>query len=504
MNAATVSVRLTCLLLCLATLVACTQSTPPGGTGTALSAPTIELNNCQLSAPGLPVRVEARCGALAVPEDRSDPSSRQINLNIAVLPAVSRNPQPDPLFFLAGGPGQAAAETYPQLAAAFDLINRKRDIVLVDQRGTGRSNALRCPEPEAIDLTIALTDDQRTRYAQDCVRALSGAADLRFYTTSVAMADLDAVRAALGYDKINLYGVSYGTRAALTYLQQYPGRVRTVILDGVVPQDWDIGLHFAPDGQRAIDLIFDRCAADPACQAAFPDLRAEFDSMLASVAESPVQLVVDHPVTHEPTEVTLTYDLAASTIRLLSYATETAALVPLLVHTAQARGDYGPLATQFLIGNAGLAATMSDGMTNSVICSEDVRFDAQEAALSNAGSYVGGSVTDWLFAVCAVWPKGDLPAGFKSPVASDVPALLLSGEADPVTPPSNAERVAQTLTGSRQIVVAGQGHNIVFRGCVPRIAADFIERGSAADLDLACVADIRPMPFFIDFTGPTP
>jgi pimeloyl-ACP methyl ester carboxylesterase len=150
------------------------------------------------------------------------------------------------------------------------------------------------------------------------------------------------------------------------------------------------------------------------------------------------------------------------------------------------------------MGNASLAATVSDGMTNSVICSEDVRFDAQEAAASNAGSYVGNSVTDWLLAICDVWPKGDLPAGFTSPVVSDVPVLLLSGEADPVTPPSNAEHAAETLAAGRQIVVAGQGHNVIFRGCVPRIAADFVERGSAAGLDTACVTDIRPMPFFIE------
>jgi pimeloyl-ACP methyl ester carboxylesterase len=327
---------------------------------------------------------------------------------------------------------------------------------------------------------------------------------LRYYTTSIAMADLDAVRVALGYDKINLYGVSYGTRAALTYLQQYPGRVRAIILDGVVPQDWDIGLHFAPDGQRALDLIFDRCAADPACQAAFPNVRAEFDDLLASLAEQPAQLVVAHPTTHQSTEVTLTRDLAASTIRLLTYSPETAGLIPVLVHAAQAENDYRPLAAQFLVGNANLAATMSDGMTNSVVCSEDVRFDAELAAAGNTGSYVGNSATDWLLDVCAAWPKGDLPPGFKSPVVSDVPALLLSGDADPVTPPSNADHAAQTLPNSLHIVLEGQGHNIIFRGCIPRIAADFIERGSVTGLDPACAADIRPVAFFVSFTGPSP
>jgi pimeloyl-ACP methyl ester carboxylesterase len=503
MSARSSAVRLVGILVCLAALPACARAAGVNP-GTPAPAATLALNNCQLSSPGLPVRVEARCGTLAVPEDRASPASRQILLNVAVLPAVSRNPQPDPLFFLSGGPGQAATETFPQLAGAFELINRRRDIVLVDQRGTGKSNPLRCPEPETLDPNTLLGEDQIAQQAGACVQALNQVADLRLYTTSIAMADLDAVRAALGYETLNLYGVSYGTRAALTYLQQYPDRVRAVILDGVVPQDWDIGLHFAPDGQRALDLIFDRCVLDPACQAAFPNVRAELDDLLESLAGQPQPVTVAHPTTHEPTQVILTRTLVASTIRLLTYTPETAALIPLLIHTTHAGGDYGPLAAQFLLGNANLAATMSDGMTNSVVCSEDVHFDAQVAARSNRGSYVENSVTDLLLATCAVWPKGGIPDGFKTPVVSRAPALLLSGEADPVTPPDNAARAARTLANSFQIVVPGQGHNIIFRGCIPRLAADFIDRGTAAGLDTTCVADIRPMPFFIDFTGSAP
>ncbi len=502
MIARPLTLRIACLILCVGMLVACAQPAAPGDAASGSPAPGIELKECQLSAPGLAMRVEAKCGTLTVPEDRSRPDGRQIDLNIAVIPAVSRNPQPDPLFFLTGGPGQAAAETYPQLSSAFETINRKRDIVLLDQRGTGKSNPLRCPMPENIDLTTTTTEEQRAQYAQDCIASLD--ADLRLYTTTIAMADLDAVRAAFGYDRINLYGVSYGTRAALTYLQQYPDHVRTVILDGVAPQDWDIGLYFARDGQHALDLLFDLCAADSACNDAFPNLRDEFDEMLKTLETRPVELTLNHPVTGQPTDVTLTRELAVATVRLLSYSPETASLIPLLIHTAQAGNDYRPLAAQLLVGGAALASTMSDAMTYSVLCAEDVRFTPEAAAQANAGSYVGNLVTDSLFDTCAEWPKGDVPENFKSPVVSDVPALLLSGEADPVTPPSNADHVAETLSYSLHIVVKGQGHNVIFRGCIPRLAADFIERGSADGLDTACVNDIQGMPFFVDFTGTTP
>jgi len=493
--------RLIPILLCVGALIACARpDSPPEAV--SKSIPAIELKNCHLSASGFSSRIEAQCGTFSVPEDRTSSAGRQITLNLAVLPALSRNPQPDPLFFLTGGPGQAATESYPQLAGAFETINRKRDIVLVDQRGTGQSNPLRCPTPENIDLAATFTDEAQAQYTQECVAALD--TDLRFYTTTIAMQDLDEVRAALGYDTINLYGVSYGTRAALTYLQQYPDRVRALILDGVAPQDWDIGFYFARDAQRALDLIFERCATDPDCNAAFPNVRGEFDAMLTALGEEPVNVALSHPVTGQPTEVTLTRKLAASTIRLLSYTPETAALIPLLIHTAQAEGDYRPLAAQFLSGGENLSATMSDGMTYSVLCAEDVRFTHEMAARANEDFYVGDMVTDMLLGVCSEWPKGYIPPGFKSPVVSSVPALLLSGEADPVTPPANADHVAESLSNSLHIVVKGQGHNVVFRGCLPRLAAEFVEQGSVVGLDTACVETIQPMPFFIDFTGPMP
>lgn len=487
-------------LLFLATACAPASDSPGTPTGSSLS-----LQDCQLSASGLPIRLPARCGRLTVFEDRENNSGRQIELNIAVIPAVSRNPAPDPLFFLTGGPGQAATESYLQVSYAFDRINQKRDIVLVDQRGTGKSNPLNCTEIEseesAGDLDLPDEDEELSQQLNDCLAGLD--ADPTLYTTSIAMQDLDEVRAALGYNQINLYGVSYGTRAVLTYLQQYPTRVRSIVLDGVVPQDSALGLDVARDAQRALDLIFARCAAEAECSQAFPNLHPEFKEILADLSQSPVELTLAHPTTGEIVQETLTHEKFVSAVRLLTYTPETAALIPLLIHTAHAQADYSLLAAQYLIVADQLVSSISYGMNFSILCSEDLPFiTPAEAEQANTDTYMENMQTDQLFKICAEWPQGEVPADFKQPVRSAVSALILSGEVDPVTPPQNGERVTQTLSNSLHLVVPGQGHNVIIRGCIPRIVTNFIESGSVQGLETACVQAIKAMPFFVNFAGP--
>jgi pimeloyl-ACP methyl ester carboxylesterase len=484
------------LVIAIGLIAACASAAP---TESQTQPPAITLEPCQLSAPGSSARLPAKCGTLTVYEDRAAQTGRQIDLHIAVLPAVSRSPAPDPLFFLTGGPGQAATESYLQIGAAFNKINQNRDIVLVDQRGTGQSHPLACPDLPDESLS-EFGDEQLTAWLDDCLAQLD--ADPRLYTTSIAMDDLDQVRAALGYDSINIYGVSYGTRAALTYLQQHGDHVRSVILDGVVPQDEALGLDVARDAQRALDLIFTRCESDPACREAYPNLHAEFDSILTTLDTEPVKLTLPHPVNGGFTELTLTRDTVAASVRLLSYTPETVALLPLLIHQA-ASGNYNLLAAQALMVDDELSASITEGMAYSVQCAEDAPF-IKDAGQANAGAYLGNSMTDGIAQICATWPRGDLPAGFKQPVVSNAPVLLLSGEADPVTPPANADQAAQTLSNSLHLVAPGQGHNVIYRGCLPKLATDFIESGSLTDLQTDCVNDIAPMPFFVNFSGPKP
>jgi pimeloyl-ACP methyl ester carboxylesterase len=459
------------------------------------------LEPCQLGAPGSSSRLAARCGALRVPEDRSTEGGRSIDLRVAVVPAVSRSPKRDPLVFLTGGPGQAATETYPTLAPAFRKMNRDRDVVLVDQRGTGGSNPLRCPDEEVKDLAL-LDEAAIAPWVSRCLADLSG--DPRFYTTTIAMTDLDEVRDALGYERVNLYGLSYGTRAALTYLRLFPERVRAAILDGVVPPTEALGLDVAADAQRAIDLVIARCSSDTLCREAFPDLARDLDSVMERL-EKPVEVTLRHPRTGETEELSFSREMAAYGIRLLSYSQETASLVPLLLSSA-ARSDLAPLAAQFLIVTTRVSETMAEGMGISVVCSEDFPF-LEEAAMAerNRDTYLGALQTDSLELVCPRWPRGEVPPDFKRPVESAAPVLLLSGEADPVTPPENGELTASQLgRKALHLVARGQGHIVIHRGCIPDLASDFIARGSFEGIDTSCVERIAPQPFFLDYAGPTP
>jgi pimeloyl-ACP methyl ester carboxylesterase len=492
------SVLILCTLLALL-LAGCTVDTETQQSGEAFK---IALTDCQLSSPGSNMRVAAKCGHIEVFEDRATNTGRQISLNLAIVPAVSRNPEPDPLFFLTGGPGQAATESYSLLSSAFERIHQKRDIILVDQRGTGKSNPLTCPEIEAIDLEV--TDDQElANHLRVCLSQLD--ANPALYTTTNAMQDLDQVRGTLGYEQINLYGISYGTRAALTYLSMYPVHVRSVILDGVVPQDEPLGLSVGRDAQRALDMIFSRCDRQTSCSQAFPEVRDEFKKLLETLEADPVEVSLPHPTSGEETHLKLTSKKMGTAIRLFSYTPETSALLPLMIHDASAHREYQLLAATYLIIAGDLEDSITAGMGYSVLCAEDFPFfSLDEAAKENAGSYLEDQTAVELSNICQTWPHTQVPPEFKTPVQSDVPVLLLSGEVDPVTPPENGDLASRTLPNSLHLVAPGQGHNVILRGCIPRIAADFIDAGSVQGLDTACVQDIQPLPFFVNFSGPIP
>ncbi|MEJ2535005.1 MAG: alpha/beta fold hydrolase, partial [Gammaproteobacteria bacterium] len=270
----------------------------------ALAVPdanTIDFSNCTLTMPGSPATAAARCGYLEVPEDPAAPDGRQIRLHVAVADAGSQTPRPDPLFFFAGGPGQAASETWVMIRHALRKVRKDRDIVMVDQRGTGKSNPLQCEPPEELDLNAEVDLEELAREAERCLASLDG--DPRFYTTTIAMQDMDRVRRAMGYGTINILGVSYGTRAAQVYLRQFPETVRTMTLDSVVPMQLALGQEHAPMLDRAIELVLEDCAADAACATGFPDPGDELTALLQGLRDEPRQIVITHPVTGEPQDL---------------------------------------------------------------------------------------------------------------------------------------------------------------------------------------------------------
>jgi pimeloyl-ACP methyl ester carboxylesterase len=461
---------------------------------TATKPQKIVLTDCVLSSPGVQSQVDAKCGSLTVPEDPSDPQGRTLSLNVAVVPAIKRKPEPDPLFILAGGPGQAVVEVFPALSTTVFRIHEERDIVLVDQRGTGGSNPLRCLDPE--DETI--TDEQAIALLKECPEKLD--ADLKYYTTDIAMQDLERVRAALGYETINLYGISYGTRAALVYLKLFPERVRSIVLDAVVDPNFIIYEDAASDGQRALDLFFARCKADEACHATFPDLKSEFDAVLQRVEAAPVEITIPHPTTARPLEVTITRTVLTNIIFNTLYTPDLIAMLPLAIHQAYAEENYAPLITQAYLANAGIY----DGMFYAVACTEDAPLLSAEIVDRQSTKNLFAESARTFLEVCTAWPQNEPPEVVHAPVSSDVPVLMLSGEADPITPPWHAEQLAEALDNDLHLTFDGMGHGNSSNQCAAKLIDTFIEGASISDLETGCVKQVEPPPFFVDFSGPQP
>lgn len=465
------------------------------GSGEAATADRPELSDCQLAR-----GVRAQCGAITVLEDREGAENgRSLSINFALLPATNSQPQADPVFLLAGGPGQAAISAYAPILPALRRINQSRDIVLVDQRGTGRSNPLACPNVTDLPLDSSLADLEAA--LADCRQTLAAANDLTQYHTTIAMRDLDDVRAALGYEQINLIGTSYGSRAALEYMRLFPERVRSAVLNAVAGPELVLQLQAPRDGQRALDLFFTRCAADAACQTAFPDLETDFASLLAQT-EAGVEVRFAHPVSGEMVETTLNRDEFTQSLFNLLYSAEIVSLLPLLIHQAAESGDFGPLLAQLLTFTAG--AGLHQGMFYAVVCSEDAPLiDLSEAEALRAGSPFPLVAAD-LVAICEAWPQAVVPEELREPVTAVIPTLLLSGNADPITPPQYAESVAATLPNSLHLILPHYGHDVLLAGCMPLVVEAFLRSGSVDNLDTSFLAEIQAPPFFVSPAGPKP
>jgi pimeloyl-ACP methyl ester carboxylesterase len=443
---------------------------------------------------------DAYCGSLSVFEDRQARTGRRLSLAIVVLPASSDEYRPDPLIFLAGGPGQGAASIASLVHTAFSRAQQHRDIVLVDQRGTGHSNPLNCREDEE-SLGNALAEDDRVLdRLRQCLRGYQ--ADVRQYTTPVAMDDLDDVRAYLGYSRVNLYGGSYGTRAALVYLRQHPEHVRSIVLDGVAPTDMQLPLFASRDASRALDKLLGDCERERRCHDAYPSLRGDVMSLLARLDRAPARVTLTHPRTGRPEPVTVTARMVANATLAALYSPTTAAMIPLLLARA-ARDDYqGLLALAFADDQSD---NISVGMQLSVLCSEDAPHIApDDIERATSTTTFGRHLLAGQLDACSVWPKGTLPANYAQPVESDVPALVLSGDLDPVTPPSWGEAVARHLRNGRHFVASGTGHGVATTACGARVIADFLEHGTADGLDTRCLSDPARPPFFLTPSGPDP
>ena len=457
----------------------------------AEAAPAAGLQPCRLEG----VEHEAHCGRVQRPLDPSRPQGASIDVHVAVLPALSRRKAEDPVFFLAGGPGQSAIEMAGPLSRRFSRLNQRRDLVFVDQRGTGRSASLQCPgddkAAQRAPLAELLDTERQVVQMADCRQALQRLphGSLQHYTTTIAMADLDAVRQWLGVQQVNLIGASYGTRAGLEYLRQFPGAVRRVVLDGVAPPDMVLPASMATDAQVALDALLAACGAQPACRQAHPALAARWRDLLRRL---PLEARVVHPHTGRIESVTLTRPAVLSLVRTPLYVPALAAALPAAMADAADGRFEGLFGLAAALGGSG---AMAGGMHFSVVCAEDVPRLASAPAPAH-GDF-GDSFSNMYARICAQWPRGDVAEAFYRVGPTPAPALLLSGGLDPATPPAHGERVTRALgQQARHVVVAHAGHGVSALPCIADLVQRFIDAEQPAQalaLDTGCAAAVpRP------------
>ncbi|GAA0255500.1 alpha/beta hydrolase [Rhodanobacter caeni] len=464
---------------------------------------SLTLTACELPQPYTGLSSAAWCAPFEVPENRADPHSRKISLNLAVIRSAAQLPAKDMVVLLAGGPGQAATESWPSVANALDPLLAHRNVLLLDQRGTGKSNPLSCkgPEQAATDEKVGFDPVALKAETARCLQQVQTRADPRYYTTTIAVQDLEDVRRALGSPTFDLVGISYGTRVAQQYAMHHPDAIRSLVLDGVVPNPLVLGEDFAQNLDAALKLQFARCTAQPACKERFGDPYQTLYQLRDALRANPHKVSFRDPQSYRSVQRVLSEDSLASVVRMFAYTPITAALLPLSIDAA-ARGDVGPLLGQAKLLQGDLVDSMDGGMQSSVICSEDA--DLLRPRPQDEDTILGTRMITALQAVCTVWPRGTRPADFHQPLRSATPALLLSGQYDPVTPPAYGEAVLKGLTNARHLVLKGQGHNVMGAGCAPRLLKKFIEDLQPKALDASCLDRLQAPPLFIDFNGSTP
>ena len=459
---------------------------------------------CELGQRDSAATTAAFCAPFRVPENWDHADGRKIDLKLAIVRSDAQVAQRDLVVLLAGGPGQAATETYPRAASGFSSLLKHRNLVLLDQRGTGGSHPLECKQsPSDVD-TAAVSEidfDRVREMTRGCLADVSRDADPAQYTTSAAVRDLEALRQALGAPEFDLVGVSYGTRVAQQYLATYPAGVRSIVLDSAVPNEIVLGSEFAQNLDDALKKQFAECTRTPACAKAFGDPYANLYRLRDALAAKTIDVEVHHPRTFEAEKKPLTALTLAALVRMFAYTAETSALMPLTVQRA-INGDYAPLVAQAEVLNDELADLKGNGMQLSVICAEDA--DLLVPRPEDAHLMLGDALVRVVLAQCAVWPRGSRPADFHEPVQSDKPVLILSGELDPVTPPRYGEAIVKGLPNGRLLVAKGQGHSVMTRGCLPRLIGRFVETLDAKTLDAQCMADFGPTPAFLDYNGAAP
>jgi pimeloyl-ACP methyl ester carboxylesterase len=440
---------------------------------------------------------EVRCGTYEVYEDGDANRGRRVGLNIVVLPALNPKHALDPVFWLHGGPGAASTQTAGAAKSDFLAgLRNDRDLVFVDQRGTGNSNPLNCDLGDSPnDLNSFFGELLPRHLVRECREKLEKIADLTLYTTQIAMNDLDEVRAALGYEKINIVAASYGTIAAQVYMRQHPDHIRAVFLLGVATPGVKQPLLFPRAAQHALDLLFVDCAADLACRTAYPNLHEEFDAVLARFDSGPLNVELVNVTSKQKESVQLFRGSFVERIRLFLYTTTFARFVPLIIHSAYSN-DFGPFEALSIRYNP--PSIVARGMYMTVTCSEGIPFITEKDIVRETkGTFVGDHRVRSHIEACKEWPKGKVAPNFIDPVRSSLPVLMISGELDGSSPPWFAESALKYLPNGRQLGIRYYGHQ-TDSPCIWGILKNFIDKGTNVGLDTTCTQKITRPPFALE------
>jgi pimeloyl-ACP methyl ester carboxylesterase len=436
-----------------------------------------------------------RCITVTVPLDDQHPEAGDLALHVTLAPALREAARPDPLFVLAGGPGQAGSDILPLLDSAFRKARATRDIVFIDQRGTGLSGKLDCDRTQTLEENSI---PEQEKIVATCIRSLKQ--PFAFYNTGRSARDVEHIRTALGYRQINLWGSSYGTRLAQAYARRFPGNLRAMILDAVAAPD-QIIFAWGRDAQASLEATFRHCAEDTGCNAAFPALRQQFSALLQRVNSGSVKLDFPHPRTARRMQMQLMPERFLQTVRVALYSADSASRLPFLIDSA-AKDNWRPfLAQMYSAGDFSLDGP-AIGLMLSVTCAEDIpRLTPAIIADEERNSFLGGLEVKLLPAWCRYVNVPEVP--YQEPSIINAPALLLSGALDPVTPPLRAESAARFIAHAQHFAVANLGHGVSQSGCAPRLLREFLDHPEQA-LAAQCLKDIPRNGFQLGAAGPHP
>ena len=430
---------------------------------------------------------QLQCGKISVPENPQKPDGKQIDIHFAILPAIKDTHPSEALLAIAGGPGQSAIEHAAGFDRLLNKVRQQRDILLIDQRGTGLSNILNCEDAEATSMLSF--NDEDVDIIADTEKCLTQTdADITQYGSQTALTDFEAVRTYLGYQKLHLYGVSYGTRMAQLYMRHYPEALSTVTLDGVVPMQQSV-VAIGSAIERGFELLMRDCASNQACHTQYPDLLADFKTVDQRLTTKPTEQSVRDPLTNEPSTLLLTRGKFNGAIRMGLYTPAIRALLPHAIHQA-AKEDYQPILGIYALSADGIGLAM--GMHASVVCGEDIHRISDQMRKDAKESYISSTMMEGLEKTCEIWKVPAVADSFSEPISSDLPTLLLSGELDPATPPNWGALAAKNLTNAKHLISPFATHGVAAQTCANDLIADLVDSASVKKIDASCLEkDIR-------------